>query len=236
MCMSPCSRCAHGYQWSIFHGMPATQHSFPSGPCPNTLLEVHQIDQSPPIPPVHLQVFPVIKCKENIIQNVDYHGQKQLYQNNHWKKIIDFGLFGGVSHLNILDSIVYCFVTSFFASLRSPSISFCIDVKKAGIIVASECKRWNSKIPVKDLLSHATVMPDYCVDEQLWVPGFFDHQLCHCQPPTPFAFFFQAQRTGSQVRQIVSWKHSSWYEVKEHKPKEKMRLLSFLLNCPVISV
>ena len=71
---------------------------------------------------------------------MDLHGLKQLHQNNHLTKIIEFGLFDGVSNVNILDIIVYCFVTSSFASLRSLSISFCIDVRKAGIIVTSECK------------------------------------------------------------------------------------------------
>ena len=51
----------------IFHGRPVAQHSFPSGPRPNALLVVHRIDQSPPIQSAHLQVFRVIKCKENII-------------------------------------------------------------------------------------------------------------------------------------------------------------------------
>ena len=71
---------------------------------------------------------------------MDLRGLKQLHQNIPLEKIIDFGLFAGVSHVNILDIIVYCFVTSSFASLRSLSISFCIDIKKAGIIVTSECK------------------------------------------------------------------------------------------------
>ena len=98
---------------------------------------------------------------------MDLHGLKQLHQNNHLTKIIEFGLFDGVSNVNILDIIVYCFVTSSFASLRSLSISFCIDVRKAGIIVTSECiNSVNSIIPVKNLLSHTTVVPDYCVDEQ----------------------------------------------------------------------
>ena len=50
-------------------------------------------------------------CREHnnyyIIQNVDLHGLKQLHQNNHLKKVIDFGLFDEVSHVNILDIIVY---------------------------------------------------------------------------------------------------------------------------------
>ena len=71
---------------------------------------------------------------------MDLHGLKQLHQNNPIEKIIDFVLFAGVSRVNILDIVVYCFVTSSFTSLRSLSISFCIDVKKAGIIVTSECK------------------------------------------------------------------------------------------------
>ena len=32
---------------------------------------------------------------------MDLHGLKQLHQNNHLTKIIDFGLFDGVSHVNI---------------------------------------------------------------------------------------------------------------------------------------
>ena len=100
---------------------------------------------------------------------MDLRGLKQLHQNIPLEKIIDFGLFAGVSHVNILDIIVYCFVTSSYASLSSLSISFCIDVKKAGIIVTSECKvcKFNDSCKELILLSHATVVPDYCVDEQL---------------------------------------------------------------------
>ena len=136
---------------------------------------------------------------------MDLRGLKQLHQNIPLEKIIDFGLFAGVSHVNILDIIVYCFVTSSFASLSSLSISFCIDVKKAGIIVTSECKlcKFNDSCKELILLSHATVVPDYCVDEQLCLPGFF-HHFGHCQQPAPFEFFCPAQHTGSQVHQIVS--------------------------------